>query len=247
MWYPVLLMTIILMCFAAALPVVKGYFGEIIVRFVLRFLDRNKYRTFNNVYFPAYNGLFMQIDHLVVCQGCIIVIETKNYNGVIEGDWRSKYWSIKRKGFTGKAYNPMRQNSYHIRMLRENKIFPDFFRVYPVVCLGLFARPEINGKMPVVTPQRLPACIREIVGENKYAGDFLELSSRVEKLMINDRGIGREHIKRLNDKKLRKKKGLCPRCGGRLYYKNSMRGRVAICTNYPWCSYRNQIQSKKSK
>lgn len=240
MWYPVFLMAVILIYFIMTLPVVKGYMGEIIVRIFLKFLNRKKFRVLNNVYFPAYNGLYMQIDHMVISRGCVIIIETKNYNGIIEGDWRSKNWTIKRKNSTSSVYNPMRQNSYHVRMLLENKIVPDNTRVYPVVCLGVFAKPDTTGKMAVVTPQKLLGFIKRIAGENGKSVDSVILTSAIEKLIVRGRSIGREHIKRLQARKRRTKEGFCPRCGGRLYYRNSLRGKIAICTNYPWCKYRNK-------
>ncbi|MBN2883013.1 MAG: NERD domain-containing protein [Clostridia bacterium] len=243
MWYPAFLMAAVILYYLATLPVIKGYIGEVIVRIYLKTLNPKKYRVLNNVYFPAYSGLYMQIDHMVICKGCVIIIETKNYNGIIEGDWRSKNWTIRRKNSTLSVYNPMRQNSYHVRMLLENKIVPDSTRVYSVVCLGVFAKPDTNGKMPVVTPQKLLCCIKRIVGENGESADSGSLTSGIEKLIIRGRSIGREHIKRLRSRKRRIREGFCPRCGGRLYYRNSLRGRIAICTNYPWCKFRNKTQS----
>ena len=245
MWYPVFLVAVILVYFVMTLPVVKGFIGELIVRFVLKFLDKRRFRVFNDVYFPAYNGLFMQIDHLVIGRGVVFVIETKNYNGIIEGDWRRKYWTVRKKGHHAKVYNPMRQSSYHVRMLKENKIVPDIVRIYPIVCLGPLAKPEVIGRIPVVTPQKLSGCIRKIAGDEKRKGEITVTWQDLQNKMLTGRKIKGEHIRKLGLISHRKKEGICPRCGGRLFYRNSMRGRIAICTNYPWCKYRNLSQNLK--
>jgi len=184
MWYPVFLILALMVYFFLTLPVVKGYVGEAIVRFFLMFLDRNKYIVMNNLYLPAYNGLYMQIDHMVICRGLVILIETKNYNGSVEGDWRHKNWTIRNKYYSGKAYNPMRQNSYHIRMLEENNVFPDHVAIMAVVCLGLLARPETSGRMPVVTPLGLLGCIKRISGDSKGKWDKEFIAGRLKSQLL---------------------------------------------------------------
>lgn len=246
MWYPVFLIAFIILYFVFTLPKVKGYLGELTVRIVLLFLNSKDFIVFNNVYFPAYNGLFMQIDHMVICRGCVIVVETKNYNGQIEGDWRRKYWTVRKKGYSHKAYNPMRQNSYHVRMLRENNIVPEYIRIYPVVCLGLFAKAETAGKMPVVTPLQLIECVKKTVGVVSINSDLNLIAEKIKDLLINGSSTGREHVRKLKNLKIKKNEGRCPRCGGRLFYRNSLRGRIAICTNYPWCKYRNKTYNLKN-
>jgi hypothetical protein len=59
-----------------------------------------------------------QIDHIVVSNYGIFVIETKNYKGWIMGNEYDEYWRqviYKRKE---KLYNPIKQNYGHILALK---------------------------------------------------------------------------------------------------------------------------------
>jgi hypothetical protein len=63
-------------------PTIKGYFGEKSVSFFLSRLDPGKYKVINNIMLKI-DGRTSQIDHVVVSNYGIFVIETKNYNGWI--------------------------------------------------------------------------------------------------------------------------------------------------------------------
>lgn len=71
------------------LPVIKGWTGEQIVRGVLSTLPKDKYIVLNDVRFRD-NRWRCQIDHLIVSPYGIFCVETKNYLGTIEGNYRDK-------------------------------------------------------------------------------------------------------------------------------------------------------------
>ena len=54
-----------------------------------------------------------QIDHLVISQYGIIVIETKNHGGCIVGGAFDKYWIQASRMGVNKFYNPLMQNQKH--------------------------------------------------------------------------------------------------------------------------------------
>lgn len=64
-------------------PVSKGGWGESIVnRMCGTQLDPEHYRTLGDIYLPRPDGMgTTQIDHIVISQFGIFVIETKNYTG----------------------------------------------------------------------------------------------------------------------------------------------------------------------
>ncbi|MDN5364321.1 MAG: hypothetical protein PWQ91_1383 [Eubacteriales bacterium] len=64
------------------LPKIRGFFGEKSVAFFLSRLDPAKYKVLHNVMLPA-GSKTTQIDHIVVSNYGIFVIETKNYGGWI--------------------------------------------------------------------------------------------------------------------------------------------------------------------
>lgn len=99
-------------------PRIKGYFGEKSVAFFLSWLDSSKYKVINNLMLQT-GSRTTQIDHVVVSNYGIFVIETKNYQGWILGNEHDEYWKqviYKRKE---KLRNPLKRNYGHIQALKE--------------------------------------------------------------------------------------------------------------------------------
>ena len=71
---------------------IKGVVGEKKVSAILYFLDRSKYKVINNIVLKT-GEKTTQIDHIVISDYGIFVIETKNYKGWVFGDENSKYWT----------------------------------------------------------------------------------------------------------------------------------------------------------
>lgn len=88
LWGLVLLVAI----FSIFKPKIKGFLGEKVVSAILSRLNPQKYTVINDVMLNI-NGKTSQIDHVVVSNYGIFVIETKNYKGWILGDERSEYWT----------------------------------------------------------------------------------------------------------------------------------------------------------
>lgn len=100
------------------LPKIKGYFGEKSVAFFLSRLDPTKYKVINNIMLQT-SSRTTQIDHVVVSNYGIFVIETKNYQGWILGNEHDDYWTqviYKRKE---RLLNPIKQNYGHVQSLKE--------------------------------------------------------------------------------------------------------------------------------
>lgn len=98
---------------------IKGWFGEAQVALAKKlFLDSNLYFDVNNVTIPTLNGT-TQIDHIIVSQYGIFVVETKNMEGWIFGDAKSPTWTQSLFGKKSKFQNPLHQNYRHIKSLSE--------------------------------------------------------------------------------------------------------------------------------
>ena len=97
----------------------KGKLGERSVSKRLKRLDNNKYKVINDVILKTSRGT-SQIDHLVVSNYGIFVIETKNYQGWIVGSENADNWQqiiYNKKNF---FRNPIKQNYGHIKAIEEN-------------------------------------------------------------------------------------------------------------------------------
>ena len=68
-----------------------GEIGEMRVKKKLGKLNKGKYMVLNNITVPYKEGV-TQIDHIVISNFGVIVIETKNYKGVIYGDKLDDFW-----------------------------------------------------------------------------------------------------------------------------------------------------------
>jgi len=77
-------------------PWFKGVLGEFLVNFLLKkYLPKEKYTLIKNVTLPTDDGT-TQIDHIVVSEFGLFVIETKNMKGWIFGNTNQKKWTFIR-------------------------------------------------------------------------------------------------------------------------------------------------------
>ena len=93
----------------------KGAVGE---RAVGRVLDRLGKAALHDIILPDGRGGLTQIDHLVLTQAGLLVVETKNYAGQVLGQPQDKKWTqrLGRQSFT--FQNPLRQNYLHTQALK---------------------------------------------------------------------------------------------------------------------------------
>tara|TARA_R110000737_G_C14623611_1_gene494122 strand:- start:436 stop:1452 length:1017 start_codon:yes stop_codon:yes gene_type:complete len=104
--------------FKKKLPQIKGRIGERHVRNGLtKHLDNTKYTIINDATLPLEDGGTTQIDHIVISNFGVFVIETKNMSGWIFGSEHQAKWTqtIHRSKFP--FQNPLRQNYKHTKTL----------------------------------------------------------------------------------------------------------------------------------
>lgn len=105
----------------------KGKAGEWLVSNLgLGQLDNNVYATLNNVVIPRPDGGgTTQIDHVVISQFGIFVIETKNYSGWIFARAKDRQWTqVIKGGKKSRFQNPLHQNALHVRALANHLHLP---------------------------------------------------------------------------------------------------------------------------
>ncbi|MFO7612458.1 MAG: NERD domain-containing protein [Clostridia bacterium] len=239
MFYPILLAVAISICGFFSFPGPRGFLAEFAARLVLMTLNKNKYIVMNNIYIPAYDGLYTQIDHLIVSNRGIVVVETKSFGGDISGSPREKYWKSSNGGHVKKVLNPIRQNSYHIRMLKQNCPSLDEGMLHSVVCLSIGTKAEVNTRTPITTPLSLRKTVMDILGRgtaDRRARD--RMATSIGGIVIRSAGIKARHRELLQARERKIGAGFCPRCGARLLYKRGSRGVYRICSRYPSCKFR---------
>lgn len=99
-------------------PWFKGKFGEFLVNLSARwFLDKSRYHLLKNVTLPTEDGT-TQIDHVLVSEFGVFVVETKNMKGWIFGGLHQRFWTQKIYRSNHKFQNPLHQNYKHVKTLQ---------------------------------------------------------------------------------------------------------------------------------
>jgi hypothetical protein len=99
-------------------PWFKGKFGEFLVNLLARFfLDKSRYHLIKNVTLPTEDGT-TQVDHILVSEFGVFVVETKNMKGWIFGSATQPFWTQKIFRSNYKFQNPLHQNYKHVKTLQ---------------------------------------------------------------------------------------------------------------------------------
>ena len=217
----------------------KGWVGEIQGALVQKlFLDAKVYHDFNNVTIQTSNGT-TQIDHIIVSQFGIFVIETKNINGWIYGGEKQASWTQNLYGKKNKFQNPLLQNYRHTKALAEF-LGIDQSKIHSLVMFWS----ECEFKTPM--PENV--LNTGYTGYIKSKADVLFTDEEV-KTICEAISTGRlpkgwntkkEHLKSLKERHA--STITCPKCGGQLLLKTAHQGKNAGsqfygCANYPKCRH----------
>jgi RNA polymerase subunit RPABC4/transcription elongation factor Spt4 len=234
-----ILVILLLVLYRVFRPQIKGYIGEKIIAFVLKRLDKEKYTVINDVMVEVERGT-SQIDHVIVSNFGVFVVETKNYSGWIFGDDTSRYWTqviYKRKE---KFYNPIRQNLGHIKALK--KVLADYPNLLyiPIVVFSINADLKTKTSNHVVYSTKLLKTIRRYDESVISDTEKKDIAQRLTGLNIRDRAARRTHVSDI--KAFTEPKEVCPRCGQALVTRAGKYGKFIGCSGYPKCRFTAQIK-----
>lgn len=238
-WYLWILL-IILAAVSLFKPRIKGFIGEKTVAAFLSTLDSNKYKTINDVIVEV-EGKTSQIDHIVISNYGIFVIETKNYKGHIYGDDHNQYWTQTLGQNTKKFYSPIRQNYSHIQALKQHLLDYPGFRIISIIVFSPEADLRVKTTQNVIYTTKLLKTIRKYTDETIPHKIRDEVYNRIMSLNISSNEGKKEHISAIHQNKKEVMKnisnGICPRCGGVLARKKGKYGYFKGCSNYPKCDF----------
>ncbi|TWH83634.1 NERD domain-containing protein [Sedimentibacter saalensis] len=224
--------------FILNLPTVKGFFGEFFIRVILKLLNKKKYIVINDVLIPTNNGKTAQIDHVVVSNYGIFVIETKNYSGWIFGNENSINWTQVIYKTKNQFYNPILQNKGHVKALQDLLVdYPDV-KYIPIVVFTLnanFKKLEVTSH--VVYSLGLLSIIKMYDTGIISEAALTSIYQRIINANNTDRVARQEHVVNIQEYKYKTETGKCPRCSGNLVERNGKYGAFIGCSNYPKCRY----------
>lgn len=240
-WYIWLILAFSLACIYRVFRAsIKGYIGEKSTAAALSRLDRSKYSVINNLVLENKAGT-SQIDHVVVSDFGIFIIETKNYKGWIFGGEHAEYWTQVIYRYKQQFYNPIRQNRGHVFALKHHlRAFPNV-KYIPIVVFSDDATLKISTYSDVTYSSTLLETIKEYTEVNlteKEKDVIIAQLNAVDKKASYSR---RRHIKAIRQKLKAREMSLsqnrCPQCGNDLILRTGKLGDFTGCSNFPACRF----------
>lgn len=224
----------------ARIPVVKGWFGEALVRLSARIrLKSTIYRPFHNVTLQDEGGT-TQIDHIFVSPYGVFVVETKNMKGWIFGGERQATWTQTIYRSSRKFQNPLRQNYRHTEAIRK-LLDLDKEAVHSIVVFA--GHSTFKTKMPpnVVHGGGYIGYIRKFRRRVFDDAQIEDLCDRIANgRLAQTRATHRAHVESLAAAHKGAEGPACPKCGGATMLRKIRKGERAGqrfwgCSSFPEC------------
>ena len=216
---------------------IVGKAGEFWVKGELSKLNKQIYYVINDVTIQESNSTH-QIDHIVVSQYGIFVVETKQYNGYISGNEYDKKWVQNKKYYIN---NPIHQNYGHVKCLERVLGLPEN-KFIPIICIPSTAKINIKSKKHIARIYNLNEIIMSYT--TVIINDTGNIYNNI--LSLNKPELKKQHIKKVKEMQKNKSSNYdsikCPLCGGNLVKKHGKFGDFIGCSNYPKCKYTKSLK-----
>lgn len=219
----------------------RGEEGERAVAGILSALPE-KFVVMNDVIVPSRTGS-AQIDHVVISEYGVFVIETKNYAGILDGDASGKTW---RKTLGGRAIeirNPVMQNSSHVSALSlvlalKKELFVPLVALSPECVLSERLSSSLRASGVSVVP--FPSVASFVASRRARVfsrGDVVRLCGELSRVMYRSPLARRRHLRSVARSSVRGETdyGRCPECGGKVVLVRGKAGLFLGCSNFPSC------------
>ncbi|EJP82984.1 nuclease-related domain-containing protein [Bacillus cereus] len=183
-------------------PKWKGKAGEKLVKRILGKLDPKSYFVLHNVTVYTEYGDTTQIDHIVIAETGVFVVETKNYEGWIYGSEKAARWT---QGIFRKKHsfqNPFRQNYKHIKAI-------EWVMEQQLPCISIAAfhpkyslkRVDVHSKgKHALYYNDLKGCIESYTEVQLTNDEVQHIYQTMLRANITDKGIEKKHVKYLQNK-----------------------------------------------
>ncbi len=217
---------------------IKGSLGEIRQEIRLDRLPRENYKVINNILIPNKDKT-SQIDHLVISEYGIFIIENKNYQGNIYGKQYDKTWTQVIKRAKNTFYNPIAQNYGHIKAL-ENIIGKEY-KIYSIIVFSdkaVLNRVSIEDEenIKVINESNLLQTIKSFDTTIINNDEIKVIFNKVLESMGSIRQDMNKHIKDIKHM-IEEREDICPKCSSELIKRQGKYGEFLGCKSYPKCKY----------
>jgi restriction system protein len=224
------------------MSLLRGWFGEKMTTFNMWLsLNREVYRKFHNIILPSKNGT-TQIDHLLVSQFGLFIVETKNKKGWIFGSEDQSEWTqtIFKEKYS--FQNPLRQT------FRQKKVLSEFLELNEsLIHTVVYFVGDCTFKTPLphnVINTGLGRYIRKFQNHILSLQDVKHIIKILEEHISNSTLNKSDHIRSLHQRHT--SNTICPKCGSKLVEKIAKKGpmegsRFLGCSNYPTCRFTKSL------
>ena len=221
---------------------IKGALGEFKVDVFLNFLGSD-YEVLNNVLIKCSSGNTSQIDHIVLSEYGIFVIETKNYKGWIFGNEKAEKWTQIVYKERNTFINPVKQNWTHVYALKNVLVDFPTVKYYPIVVFaGRATLKSVESSVPVIYSWMLKRTIKKNSVERCISKeDLVKIRVLLDSVQLSDKASKKKHIQNVRqsliEKQIKVGNLICPRCNGVLKLRKGKYGQFYGCSNYPNCKF----------
>ena len=242
MWYFVIGVVALVVGISVAIAVRKnrtdrlGAQGEKAVARVLKRLCGKNGELFND-YMMKGERTSVQIDHILIDEYGVFVIETKNYSGIIYGDDVREEWTqILADGKVKNSFHsPVKQNAghlYHVKKALDRDV-----PVYGIVVFVQNNTQNIKAQS-VVGLKGLKKAVKAYRTQPALTpADIKRVCETLEDCRDTETSA-KQHVKDVEEMiEGVKSNTVCPRCGGKLVEREGMYGKFIGCENYPKCNF----------
>ncbi|EJV75974.1 hypothetical protein ABH963_003675 [Bacillus sp. RC55] len=183
-------------------PKWKGKAGEKMVKRILSKLEPESYYVLHDVTVNTEYGDTTQIDHIVIAETGVFIIETKNYEGWIYGSEKAARWT---QGIFRKKHsfqNPFRQNYKHIKavewIMEQQLPYISIATFHPKCSLK---RVDVHSKAKhVLYYNNLKKCIESYTDVQLTKEEVQCIYQTILRANITDKDIEKKHLKYLHNK-----------------------------------------------
>ncbi|MDP2417341.1 MAG: NERD domain-containing protein, partial [Hydrogenophaga sp.] len=221
----------------------KGVAGEFAVNSSVKLLlDKEKYHLIKNVTLPTEDGS-TQIDHIIVSEFGVFVVETKNMKGWIFGSPNQKTWTQKIYKHSNKFQNPLHQNYKHLKTLETLLGLTEQQLHSVIVFIG---DSTFKTEMPenVTYGGGYARYIKSKITPVLTASQVVEITKKIEQgRLAASFKTNREHVRHVKNIFAEKENSnvpSCPKCGSTMVLRETKQGQnVGMkfwgCTKFPQC------------
>ncbi len=222
------------------MPEIKGRAGENKVSSILNRLPKEKYIVIDDLLLKTTRGT-SQIDHVVLSEFGIFVIETKNYSGWIYGGENSEEWIKNVYGNKYNFRNPLKQNYAHVKALMEILKITNQNVFIPIVAFSNQADIKVQSSKNILNFGDIKRCILSYQSPILNIDILRDYEAKLSSYKDYTKDAKKEHVTEIKNetqqREIKIKKGICPRCGGQLVKRKGKNGSFWGCRNYPGCRF----------